>query len=325
MPQKPCAMGKLFVSYSSLIGPSVHWQVTIEVDYRAVEPVVSLIESMGFSPVSWFECTEGPMSEEYDTNSLPIAQNFLVQGFIDRQPDQRYLKTQLAILQSIYKIPQPEITTSAVNNNHPSYAPQAPIKRINVFTIYPTQSYKNEQGHYTIPIYLDAAMAFGTGDHPTTELCLKALTLLHKRHQPKYLLDMGCGSGILAIAAAKLWPSTKIDAIDIDPIAISATNGNAKFNKVKLTSYVGKHIYSPHCHNKYDVIIANILANPLKKMAHMFANKLNNNGHIILSGFLTTQTVGVMNAYLSQGFILINQTSCKNWVALILEKKEKIC
>ena len=134
-------------------------------------------------------------------------------------------------------------------------------------------------------IRLDPGMAFGTGTHPTTRMCLRWIaadaqgaTGPHRR-----VLDYGCGSGILAIAAA-LHGSITVDAVDIDPAAVEATRGNADHNGVELRTGL-----PDFASGRYDLVLANILATPLKLLAPLICNHLASDGALVLAGILERQ------------------------------------
>jgi ribosomal protein L11 methyltransferase len=139
-------------------------------------------------------------------------------------------------------------------------------------------------------LVLDPGMAFGTGSHPTTRLCLRWLAA---QVQPTdSVLDYGCGSGILAIAAARLG-AKDVMAVDIDPHALEAAEHNAHQNAVKIGL---RHSGLP-LHTRYDVVVANILTNPLCVMAPLLAARLAPAGRIALSGVLDSQARNVIDAY----------------------------
>ncbi|HVV68019.1 MAG TPA: 50S ribosomal protein L11 methyltransferase [Gammaproteobacteria bacterium] len=144
---------------------------------------------------------------------------------------------------------------------------------------------------------LDPGLAFGTGSHPTTALCLKWLA---QHIQPgQQVIDYGCGSGILAIAALKLGAS-QVWAVDNDPQAIEATLENAHRNGINLTQlHTLLATTTPPTIAKgcADVLIANILANPLISLAAFLENKVKSGGHIVLSGILSNQAEAVKQAY----------------------------
>lgn len=175
----------------------------------------------------------------------------------------------------------------------------------------------------SLPIQVEAGAAFGSGEHGTTRTCLEALLWLHKRRKIQKILDVGTGSGILAIAAAKLW-NAKILAVDIDPVAIAVTRDNIIINKEKnsISCAVSDGYKSMEVKRfgKCDLIIANILARPLVSFAPYLARSLENGGYCILSGLLAEQKNMVLAAHLKQGIKLKKRFHCQGWCTLLLEK-----
>jgi len=161
-----------------------------------------------------------------------------------------------------------------------------------------------------IPIYLDPGLAFGTGTHPTTAMCLEWLD----QHPPldKQVIDYGCGSGILAVAACKLG-ATKVWGIDIDPQALSATQANAANNQVQ--PYIETDFPDRQTIPRVDLILANILANPLISLVQHFAAQLKPGGEIVLSGILAEQADAVLQAYRKRFDIQLYRQQ-NEWVAL---------
>ncbi|WGL98073.1 50S ribosomal protein L11 methyltransferase [Arsenophonus sp. aPb] len=147
-----------------------------------------------------------------------------------------------------------------------------------------------------VNVILDPGLAFGTGTHPTTSLCLEWLDSLNLKD--KTVIDFGCGSGILAIAALKLGAKKAI-GIDIDPQAILASHNNAEQNNVadKLVLYLAKDQPKDL---KADIVIANILAGPLRELAGAIGGLTNPNGLLGLSGILTSQAEAVITTYQQQ-------------------------
>jgi len=141
-----------------------------------------------------------------------------------------------------------------------------------------------------INLALDPGLAFGTGSHPTTRLCLQWLE--KNIHGAESVLDYGCGSGILAIAAMKLGAKQAI-GIDIDPQAIGASRQNAEQNSVSVDFYLPD--VAPQ--QAVDILVANILTNPLKVLAPLLAQAVRTGGKIALSGVLTTQADDVLAVY----------------------------
>jgi ribosomal protein L11 methyltransferase len=141
---------------------------------------------------------------------------------------------------------------------------------------------------------LDPGLAFGTGTHPTTALCLDWLTAERAYVKNKLVIDYGCGSGILAIAALKLGAKSAY-AVDYDPQALQATQDNAKNNEIAPDVL---HIQSPtDALPEVDILVANILANPLIELAEYFSSKVKVQGYIVLSGILSSQSAAVKKAY----------------------------
>jgi len=148
--------------------------------------------------------------------------------------------------------------------------------------VYPNET--NIKNNEASIVYLDPGLAFGTGTHPTTRLCLEWLEYIDLSE--KKVLDFGCGSGILGISALKLG-ALEVSAIDIDPQAIQATKNNAIKNEVSNSIKVMQAC--PRDSGKFDVIVLNILANPLIELAPFFAKKIKKKGLICISGILEGQ------------------------------------
>ncbi|HEY9052484.1 MAG TPA: 50S ribosomal protein L11 methyltransferase [Gammaproteobacteria bacterium] len=143
-----------------------------------------------------------------------------------------------------------------------------------------------------VNLMLDPGLAFGTGTHPTTALCLQWLDSADLDN--KTVLDFGCGSGVLAIAALLLG-AKHCDGVDIDPQALEATRDNAEANHVsdKLAVMLPKQLPQ----QQYDIVLANILAGPLVELAPKLTAYLKPGGHIVLSGILQTQAAEILKAY----------------------------
>jgi ribosomal protein L11 methyltransferase len=177
-----------------------------------------------------------------------------------------------------------------------------------------------------IALILDAGVAFGTGEHNSTRGCLLALELLARTwraHPPRRLLDLGTGSGILAMAAAKL-ARRAVLATDIEPWAVRVAGENARRNRVRhLVRPVladGWRSAATRKSGPYDLVFGNILARPLRLMARDLANNLAPGGHAILSGLLRTQARDVLAAHRRQGLILERMIHLAPWTTLVIRK-----
>ena len=178
----------------------------------------------------------------------------------------------------------------------------------------------------SISIEIDAGLAFGTGHHNTTRGCLVALQTVLKSHKPKNCLDLGCGSGVLAIAACKLTGITAI-ASDIDEAAVTVTRDNARLNGtahlMRCVTANGLNHPAISAHAPYDLILANILARPLMSLAPAIAGALSPDGRLILSGLTGEQVRMVRAAYLAQGLSVIDTLLDDNWATLTLAQKQR--
>lgn len=173
-----------------------------------------------------------------------------------------------------------------------------------------------------IPIRIEAGMAFGTGHHETTSLCLAALSDLAKKRRFANVLDLGCGTGLLAIGAAKLWRK-RVIASDIDHVAVEVTRENARANGTAplVRAVTADGLVSPvlAAGAPYDLIVANILAGPLTQLAPQIAHALAPRGMLVLSGLLRWQENLVLGFYRPQDLILRKTHRDGPWSALVLE------
>ncbi len=164
-----------------------------------------------------------------------------------------------------------------------------------------------------IDIVLDPGMAFGTGSHPTTRLCLMAIERICRTWMPHTVLDMGAGSGILAIAALKLGANSAL-AIDMEEDAVAACKTNALINAVEMQTEMSR--IPPG--DTFDLVLANILASPLVEMAEGLSRCT---GHtLVLSGLLTSQTDMVSHPYLDAGLRIERIDSEGDWAAITLQR-----
>ena len=159
---------------------------------------------------------------------------------------------------------------------------------------------------------LDPGLAFGTGSHPTTRMCLE--WLVDQPLERVSVLDYGCGSGVLAIAAAKLG-AAPVTGTDIDEQALQASRDNARANDVDVGFYTVDALPS----RAYDIVVANILANPLIALAPLFASRVRPGGRLALSGILESQSDAVVIAY-SRWFTLAASRRADGWALMTGER-----
>jgi ribosomal protein L11 methyltransferase len=172
-----------------------------------------------------------------------------------------------------------------------------------------------------IGIEIEASLAFGTGHHGTTKGCLLALDRILRQVRPTRVLDVGTGTGVLAIAAAKLLRS-EIVAGDIDPIAIEVARHNARQNGVasRLRLYCAPGLRHPLAASRasFDLVLANILAKPLARLSPALAAALAPAGKLVLSGLLQADVALVLSAFRRQGLHLVRGSLIEGWATLIL-------
>ncbi len=165
----------------------------------------------------------------------------------------------------------------------------SPVEITSEFWIVPSWHEPPAQARRVIR--LDPGLAFGTGTHPTTRMCLRWIARHASRQGWSRVLDYGCGSGILAIGAA-LHGGQCVDAVDIDPAAVEATRANAQANAVAVQAGLPELAYG-----RYELVLANILATPLKLLAPLLAAHVAPGGHLVLAGILERQAQELQSAY----------------------------
>ena len=182
---------------------------------------------------------------------------------------------------------------------------------------------RDKVGPSDIGIEIEAGLAFGTGHHGTTRGCLLHLDRLLKRRRPSRVVDVGCGAGVLAIAAAKAL-KRKVWLGDIDPVAVEVANANAALNGV---GGFARAVVSRGVENRrmregapYDLVFANILAKPLRLLAPSLAGALAPEGEAIVSGLLLADVPGVLSAWAAQGLRLKARIDLEGWASLRLSR-----
>jgi ribosomal protein L11 methyltransferase len=177
----------------------------------------------------------------------------------------------------------------------------------------------------SVALLIEAAMAFGTGHHGTTLGCLRALDLLADRgFVGKNVADIGCGTAVLAMAAAKIWDGVMM-ASDIDQVAVDVAEANVTANdlegRVKCVEAAGFDHPDLQAKAPFDLVFANILKGPLIALAPDMASNIQSGGYAILSGILNPQADEVVATYGENGFTVINREEITDWTCLLLQKK----
>jgi ribosomal protein L11 methyltransferase len=298
--------------------PAATWLVTFKIQYKYLDFFITHLENI-YSDLSYFEYKTGEQIENQPDDI------WIIQLYFSELPDFDKIKKQILDLAKNNDISKP-LRIQLTNLNDRDWIAEIKKKSkpiiIDDFCIY--NSHHKIKSNNLIPIIIDPTRAFGTGEHYTTKNCIKALCYLKNNNFiPKKLLDIGCGSGILAIAMAKLWQKPII-ATDIEEQSTLTAQENININKVEnlisvslANGYQNENIIT---HSPYDLITCNILAQPLINMAQDLVNHLAIGGKAILSGFLTNQEKEVIAAHTSLKLQIIHKIVDNNWSTIILEK-----
>ncbi|PCI70215.1 MAG: 50S ribosomal protein L11 methyltransferase [Piscirickettsiaceae bacterium] len=288
-------------------------QLTVTTSRKLAPAFEELLENSGALSVTFTDASDQPIYEP-PLDTTPLWQNVLVTGLFEDDHD----------LQSIQTL----FTDTIANNNAWTMQIERledqvwervwfdnfqPIKFGDNFWICSTEHTPPEPDA-TI-LWLDPGLAFGTGTHPTTALCLEWLA--HQQLVGKTVFDFGCGSGILAIAALLMGADSAV-GIDIDPQALTATLSNAKKNNVQHNINICDTEQYPKA--ACNIVIANILAEPLTELSANISALVKPNGQLILSGILAEQIEQVTSAY-QDAFIFQKPNIKDNWACLQATKK----
>uniref|UniRef100_A0A7V4N4P9 Ribosomal protein L11 methyltransferase n=1 Tax=Thermodesulfobacterium geofontis TaxID=1295609 RepID=A0A7V4N4P9_9BACT len=181
--------------------------------------------------------------------------------------------------------------------------------------IPPWEKYKPSP--YEAIVIIEAGQAFGTGHHPTTKMMLENIEIFKEKIKDSNLkiIDLGCGTGILSIACAKLFKNSTIFAVDIDDLAIEASKKNAILNKLEDKIIIQKEIPQ----EKFHLILANIGYREIKNLAKIIKNFSQIGSHVFLSGFLNIDAVNIINIYQNMGYSLIKHQKENEWSFLWLK------
>jgi len=237
-----------------------------------------------------------------------------VEAFFAQEPDEADLHRRFGVAMRVIPVEDDNWIARALEG--------LPPVKTERFFIYGEHSARAVPAN-AIALRIEASYAFGTGHHGTTRGCLLAYERLAKRRAFKNALDLGCGTGVLAMAFAR-HAHRSVVATDIDPLATRKTIENARLNRAAphLRTATANGFQTPliAAHAPYDLIFANILAGPLMKLMPGIRAHLAPGGNAILSGLLDEQTNGVLAVARAQGLRLVRRTALEGWVTLTLER-----
>ena len=280
------------------------WTLSITAPLDAME-VLDEIFSSHCVATSWFE-------------TFPFSHVWVFEGLFDQEPHGADIEETLKNRQVVYS----KVYIQALPARDWLYENRKTFQPLHVGPFFIHDSYyEGGVPDQALPLVVDASTAFGTGHHETTRFCLELIVSLQEKNQSfQHVLDLGCGTGILGIASYYLWHHL-VTFSDNDPEALSRTQQNLERNRCLGETVLSEGFEADFFKGTtYDLILANILAEPLIQLAHPVHNHLAPGGCVILSGLLAEQYDAVVGAYEKQGFKVLNHKTCKVWSAVLLTK-----
>ena len=288
-------------------------QIKLRTTNQSADTIAELLEQLGALAVSYTDAEDSPILEP-KPGERRLWPNTEVTGLLEQGTDPKPI---LAVLKQLLGDHIPMVATTLEDKNWiRAWMDQfKPLKFGQHLWICPSWLSVDEKD--SVVVMLDPGLAFGTGTHPTTSLCLSYLDSLDLKD--KDVLDYGCGSGILAIAALKLGAKSAT-GVDIDEQALIASKENAKRNgvehKLQLIMGTDKKLDLP----QFPITVANILAGPLAELEPIIASLTQSGGKLALSGILTEQADSVIEAY-SKDFVMNKVKDLDGWALLTGTKK----
>lgn len=281
--------------------------------YRTASALGELIEPPA-DAVAIFE-TPG-----HDNGAPPTG--WRVDAYFIEEPDADALAEAIA---SLTGSARPDLALEAVPDENWVALSQAALPPVTAgrFTVHGSHDRARvARGPWSIEI--DAGEAFGTAHHATTLGCLMAIDRAARARPFRDVLDLGCGTGVLAVAAQRCVPGARVLASDIDPVAVRVAAANARANgatRIRVIVADGLPRPMPSRARRNDLLIANILARPLVLLAGGIAKAVAPGGVLVLSGLLTSQARSVLGAYLPRGFSVLQHQRIAGWSTLTLSKR----
>ncbi len=285
------------------------WTLVVEVPKEATET---------------FERALAPLANATSVFEIPGSLLWRVEAFAVSQPDEDAVVGAVALAAELSGLPEPEIRVLPlpaidwVAENQKSFQPIVAGR----FFVHPTH-YEGAIPPGATALAIDAGPAFGTGSHGSTIGCLRALEFLSRRPPRGRILDLGCGTGILALAIAKRW-RRRVLAADIDPDAVATAQKNVILNRatpfVRTVRSDGLASGPVARQGPYGLIVANILARPLIDMATDIRRCIAPGGTVVLSGFTQYQENGVRAAYQRRDYHLARKEGSDGWTTFVLTR-----
>lgn len=307
-------------------------EISIHTTHEAVEAISNILHEAGAGgvviedPYDLTKERDASFGEVYELNpddypeeGVIIKAYLPVNSFLGETVEEIKQAINNLLLYDI-DIGKNKITISEVNEEEWATAWKKyynPVKISEKFTIVPTWETYEPVSSDELIIKLDPGMAFGTGTHPTTVMCIQALEKYVKPGDT--VIDVGTGSGILSIAAAMLGAKS-VRALDLDPVAVDSAKLNVKLNKVQHIVTVSQNNLLDHIEERANVIVANILAEIILRFADDAYRLLEKNGYFITSGIIQAKKQEVKEGLMKAGFTIEETLVMEDWIAFIARK-----
>ncbi|HET9017046.1 MAG TPA: 50S ribosomal protein L11 methyltransferase [Thermomicrobiaceae bacterium] len=302
--------------------PSGWLEVRVQADAESVESVAELLSRFGYNQGV---VVEEPFVQDADGDNLtidptrPVSVSTYLPRDVDLDERVRRLREGLWHLRQIGAVGDVETVDRPEEDWANAWKEHFQVTRLGRrFVVRPSWR-PYEPRPDDVVIDLDPGMAFGTGLHPTTELCMRWLEDLPVAG--RHVLDAGAGSGILSIAAVKLG-AADVDAVEVDPVSISALRHNIELNALseRIRVVLGDVSAVLDEGRRYDLILANILSSILIRVAGSLVSAARPGGRLVLSGIIEVHEAEVVATFESLGCRLVERRAAADWVALLLER-----
>jgi ribosomal protein L11 methyltransferase len=287
----------------------VLWQIAVESPPEHESAVADILTELFQLPASSYTAVDPPLAtiSVYSPNR-PGSQIAVAARIIDAiQQRQARSQNPIPFRVSIRRLPNRDWTAFWKGHFKPLVIDRS------LLVLPPWIRRRPKQGQKRV--VLNPGLSFGTGHHPTTAFCLRQLARLHRRPGRSSLLDLGCGSGILAIAAAKLG-YRPVEAIDADPVAVRIASTNARRNRVQHRVAIRQQDLRRLLHRpqvKFDVVCANLTADLLLSQGSRIVHQLQTGGYLVLAGILTSEFPTIERCFTDLGLQLDAQQSGQEW------------
>ena len=288
-------------------------QISFEVKKSETDLVSEVLMGLGSLSITYSDALDDAIYEP-PVGQTPLWDNVKVNALFSSEVNQKSIETSISDICNIVVIDTVMLKDRVWEEECQKDFPSMRFGK-NLW-VCPSWDTETKFSNDSIVIHMDPGLAFGTGTHQTTSLCLEYLDL----NPPKnlHVIDFGCGTGILAIAAAKFGAKSVI-AIDNDPQAVLSSKENVAKNKCEST-ITTIHSIDQESDNKCDLLIANILANPLVELEPLFSDLVYSNGLLLLSGILKEQVDRVVNCY-SVNFSNIEVVNKDEWFRISAKRR----